>query len=56
MTYRCPFCDFDRSHPPVDDPDWSAVQSVKEIAVHIVLAHPGEWQELRYFVEGEAVR
>lgn len=45
MRHRCPFCDFARD--PIDgDADYSHVRALKEIAVHIILKHPGEFQEL----------
>ena len=41
MTKRCPFCiTFDRSDKE------SEVQSLRELAVHVILAHAGEFQEL----------
>jgi hypothetical protein len=49
---RCPFCTFDRSHV-AGDHEWSAVQSMREVAVHVVLAHPDEFNELAQTVSDE---
>lgn len=43
---RCPFCGFDRSHPPRNDPSYSAVESMRSLAVHLTFAHPGLTDEL----------
>lgn len=42
---RCPFCEWHRNHRD-GDVGWSAVQSLRELAVHLAYKHPAEWGEL----------
>ncbi len=52
--YRCPFCTFERTQKG-DDPDFSHVQSMRELAVHIVYAHAEQFPELADTVSDEWV-
>ncbi len=50
---RCPFCEWERNHRD-GDAEWSAVQSMRELTVHLVYKHPAEWNELIQTVGGRA--